>query len=124
MTPAGMVPYEEPRVLPPAWTRKGLVPHSLGRQTLYVRSCGLRVILSVDTNDQGSEWLHISFSRSYRLPSWSDLREVKDLFFGDDRMAVQILPRASQYVNFHPHTLHLWSRLDGPTLAATHPEES
>jgi hypothetical protein len=111
-----------PRVLPAAWRRVepvAQVPHAL----VFERKCGLRVILGVEDHGTG-RWLHVSFARSYRLPGWDDLREVKDLFVGPDKLAVQVLPPADQYVNAHRFCLHLWRRLDGPTLAGAHPQEA
>jgi hypothetical protein len=73
---------------------------------------GLKVIYSVDREADGQLWLHLSLSRQSRLPSWDDLRYVKDAFLGADRVAYQVLPRAAEYVNLHPFVLHLWSCVD------------
>lgn len=53
-------------------------------------------------------WLHVSAAGPTAPPSWMRLREVKDLFIGHDRVAVQLLPRTVDHVNIHPHALHLW----------------
>lgn len=42
------------------------------------------------------------------LPSWEDLRRVKDIFIGREVEAYQVLPKESEYVNVHPFCLHLW----------------
>jgi len=76
----------------------------------------LAVIASGATEKDGRRWLHVSLSRPSRLPSWEDLREVKDTFIGKDRKAVQVLPPEAEYVNRHPHVLHLWSCFDGDVL--------
>lgn len=88
----------------------------MGMRT-FESSLGLRVILSVE--DRGPDtgtWLHVSLSRASKLPSWDDVREVKDLFIGRDRCALHLVPPEKFYVNVHPHTLHLWSRLDADTV--------
>lgn len=72
----------------------------------------LRVICSARLEADGKRWMHVSCSRQDRLPDWQDLRLVKDTFIGRDRLAIQVLPRASEYVNCHPRVLHLWSCLD------------
>lgn len=74
------------------------------------------VIVSGSTEADGRRWLHVSVSRPSRLPSWEDLREVKDTFIGRDRKAIQVLPPASEYVNIHPHVLHLWACVDDDGL--------
>ena len=73
----------------------------------------LRVICSARVEADGKRWMHVSCSTPTRLPTWDELRLVKDTFIGRDRPALQLLPRQSEYVNIHPHVLHLWSCLDG-----------
>ena len=72
-------------------------------------SGGLRVLLSVDRMDDGQRWLHVSLSRARTLPTWEDLKLVKDIFVGRNHEAVQVLPRDEDYVNMMPYCLHLWS---------------
>ncbi len=66
----------------------------------------LRVIVSLDTNPHG-DLLHVSLSHHDHLPSWESVRMVKGAFFGDVD-ACMLLPKAEDYVNFHPYTFHLW----------------
>jgi hypothetical protein len=82
----------------------------------YESSDGLCVIVSADVELDGKRWLHVSCSRKDRLPSWNDLRRVKDLFIGMSRTAVQVLPRQEKYVNVHPRVLHLFTCLDDDPL--------
>lgn len=83
--------------------------------TLHYRKLGdnLLVMWSARKESDGRRWVHVSCSRPSKLPSWEDLREVKDTFIGRDRRALQVLPPAAEYINIHPHCLHLWSCLDG-----------
>jgi hypothetical protein len=76
----------------------------------------LRVICSAQLERDNRRWMHVSCSRPNRLPSWEELRLVKDTFIGRDRKALQVLPPQAEYVNIHPHVLHLWSCLDGDGL--------
>lgn len=76
----------------------------------------LHVICSAAVERDGRRWMHVSCSRRNRLPSWEELRLVKDTFIGPDRRALQILPPQSEYVNLHPNVLHLWSCLDSDGL--------
>ena len=79
----------------------------------FISGDDLRVLRSVGIELDGRRWLHVSCSRASRLPSWEDLRRVKDQFIGKDAVALQVLPRQSDYVNLHPYVLHLWCCLDG-----------
>jgi hypothetical protein len=96
-----------PKVLPAGWSEVYETPDGMAYQ-----SGGLRVICSVDTELDGRLWLHVSVSRGMRIPSWDDLRLVKDIFVGD-RYAYQVFPTKEKYVNINPFCLHLWCPLEG-----------
>jgi hypothetical protein len=106
-----------PRVLPARW-------ELLGTQRGGMRYRNLRdslsLLASVDRfgpDEGGGAWYHVSVAGTgKRLPTWSQLTDVKGVWFGDV-LVVQILPTRAEYVNVHEHCLHLWHRLDGPTLA-------
>lgn len=73
----------------------------------------LLVILSAEEHDD-RRWLHLSCSHAERLPKWSELVDVKELFLGVERYAYQVVPPRSRYVNIHPNVLHLFAPLDDP----------
>ncbi len=75
----------------------------------------LFVIKSLEVHDNET-WCHVSVSGRGRLPTWEELRAAKNEFIGRERLAVQVLPPESEYVNCHPYVLHLWSRTHGPRL--------
>src|SRR5438128_1752962 len=47
----------------------------------------------------GHEWLHVSISHKESLPTWEEMKQVKHLFIGDERTAVQIFPCKEQWIN-------------------------
>jgi hypothetical protein len=96
-----------PKILPPHW--QVLDTNLNGARYQSVR--GQRVILSGDREEDGRRWMHLSTSFQDRLPTWEELRDVKELFLGD-RTALQVLPKKENYVNVHPYVLHLWVCLD------------
>ena len=102
-----------PTILPSHW-HEMKCPVPTGRA--YTHSNGLRVITTVATESDGKNWLHVSFSRAERLPSWLDLREVKDVFVGREGTALQVIPSTEKYRNQHPFCLHLWHCLDGEVV--------
>lgn len=63
-------------------------------------------------------WQHVSVcmrgkrKEDYRLPTWHELRQVKDLFWNEDETVVSFFPKKSEYINVHEWVLHLWSRAD------------
>ncbi len=56
----------------------------------------------------GGGWDHVSVSYAHRCPTWEEMQRVKEMFFGDDEIAVQYHPAKSEYVNNHPFCLHMW----------------
>jgi len=43
-----------------------------------------------------------------RCPTWDEMAFVKDLCWSEDEAVVQYHPPKADYVNWHPHVLHLW----------------
>ena len=57
-------------------------------------------------------WDHVSISAKNRMPTWTEMCRVKDLFFDPTETVVQFHPKASEYVNNHPNCLHLWRNVN------------
>jgi hypothetical protein len=57
-------------------------------------------------------WEHVSVSarrgKTIRTPTWREMAYVKAQHWDDEDVVVQFHPRQSEYVNVHPHVLHLW----------------
>ena len=102
-----------PRVLPPAWKAVDVRRDGCAYRN---RTEGLSVIVSLGTEDDGRSWVHLSVSHKHRLPTWDEFVRVKELFLGRERLAIQVLAPRSEWVNIHPHVLHLWSCLDETRL--------
>lgn len=80
----------------------------------YISFDGLRVIVTDEIHD-GQLWQHVSISRKNRLPTWQDIRRVKDLMIGADEKAIMVLPKQAEYVNAHPYCMHLFcNRFNDP----------
>jgi len=64
----------------------------------------------------GAGWEHVSVharrsgaAAQQRTPTWREMCLVKDACWDDpEDVVVQFHPRRSEYVNQHPHVLHLW----------------
>lgn len=61
-----------------------------------------------DNGINEKDWEHVSVSLPDRCPTWSEMCEIKKLFFDDNETVVQFHPPKAEYVNFHPYCLHLW----------------
>lgn len=45
------------------------------------------------------------------LPTWMEMVAIKDMFWGEDEVVMQVHPAKDNYVNVHPCVLHLWKPL-------------
>ena len=81
----------------------------------YFEINGLRIISSGDKRqgDDESElyqWEHVSVSLPNRIPTWTEMCFVKELFWDDSETVLQFHPPKSEYVNDMPFCLHLWKK--------------
>ena len=53
------------------------------------------------------------------MPNWQELKVAKRIFFGPDRLVMQIFPPEVEYVNVMPTCLHLWHCLEEPADVPT-----
>lgn len=59
----------------------------------------------------GEGWEHVSVSPNRpRCPYWDEMTYVRHIFWEKEDVVMQLHPPASEYVNHHPYTLHLWRR--------------
>lgn len=56
----------------------------------------------------GGDWEHVSVSTKKKIPTWKQMCQIKELFWGDEDCVIQFHPPKSEYVNYHEFTLHLW----------------
>lgn len=100
---------QPPRVLPLGWS---LIEVRSDGFAIRDNARGQVVIVSLEWHEAVS-WLHLSTSFATRLPTWEELKKVKDWLLGKDTWAYQVLPAAKDYVNIHRYVLHLYARADG-----------
>ena len=55
-------------------------------------------------------WEHVSVSFNKRCPTWEEMCKVKDMFWGENDVVIQLHPPKKDYVNNHPYCLHLWRK--------------
>ena len=68
--------------------------------------CNLNFIMS-----WGAGFEHCSVSMPTRCPSWEQMCAIKDAFWNDDEVCMQLHPAKKDYVNNHPYCLHIWKPL-------------
>jgi hypothetical protein len=52
-----------------------------------------------------------------RTPTWREMCFAKETFWDGEDEVIQFHPKRSEYINMHPHTLHLWRPI-GVTIPA------
>ena len=67
-------------------------------------------------DEQG--WEHVSVAPYNKaiMPSWEEMCRIKDIFWSEEEMVLQIHPPKSQYVNIQTNCLHLWKPKDKAIL--------
>lgn len=63
----------------------------------------------IKTIDAGRE--HISLSKSHQLPSWNEVKKVREKYCDPKKFYVMVLPPKEYYVDVHPYCFHLWEVL-------------
>jgi hypothetical protein len=69
----------------------------------------LSVLRSRSTMRDGTIWLHVSLAKRDLLPSWEEIKMVKNQFIGEDKEAIHVIPKTNEHVNCHRFCLHLWT---------------
>ena len=52
--------------------------------------------------------MSVSLVPDTQTPSWEDMCYIKDLFWSEDDWVQQFHPAKDDYVDEHPHCLHMW----------------
>ena len=63
----------------------------------------------------GCGWEHCSVSitdRYKRCPSWEQMCTIKECFWNDDEVCMQLHPAKKDYVNNHNYCLHIWKPIN------------
>jgi len=98
-----------PRILPTGWR----VAEKRRDGAAYINdNRRLSVIVSATLQLDGKKWLHVSCAHPHRLPTWETLKDVKMIFIGRKRQALQVLPSEEKWISIHPYCLHLFCCLD------------
>lgn len=63
--------------------------------------------MKIIASDQDG-WEHVSVSFAHRVPRWTEMCKVKNLFWDETDCVIQYHPPEADYIRNHPFTLHLW----------------
>lgn len=89
--------------------------HGLNGMFHVMGPCGqvIRIIASGGAPFEKASlgWEHVSVSLRKRMPNWTEMSFIKDLFWHPEETVLQFHPPKSQYINCHPFCLHLWRQM-------------
>lgn len=60
----------------------------------------------------GAGFEHLSVSTPIKTPTWEQMCRMKDIFWGDNEVCMQLHPKKEDYVNNMPYCLHIWKPID------------
>ena len=69
--------------------------------------CELNFIMS-----WGAGWEHCSVSLPTRIPSWEQMCVMKELFWNDEEVCMQLHPAKKDYINNMKYCLHIWKPVE------------
>lgn len=63
-------------------------------------------ITAIDFKDDDFE--HVLLNPKNRLPTYEEMANLKDIFWNQNEVTIQVHPSKSDYINIENYTLHLW----------------
>lgn len=60
----------------------------------------------------GCNWEHLSVSTPVRCPTWDEMCKMKDIFWAENEVCMQLHPKKEDYVDNMKYCLHIWKPLD------------
>lgn len=60
----------------------------------------------------GCGFEHLSVSTPVRTPTWEQMCFMKDIFWHDNEVCMQLHPKKEDYVDNMPYCLHIWKPID------------
>lgn len=78
----------------------------------YLSRVRTNFVVIASSGDDEIPWEYVSARaidyKGERVPTWEEMCWLKSLFWDDEECVIQFHPPKSDYVNNHPHVLHLW----------------
>lgn len=93
-------------------------PEVHGEDSWMLHGPNRTIIISIDNyTEPGTPWIHasISYLAEGRIPSYSDMKQMHAVVFGDGHAYECFVPSA-EHINIRANARHLWGRLDGKSV--------
>ncbi len=77
----------------------------------------LKIINDIDKSlhfvfSWGCGFEHLSVSTPIKTPTWEQMCKMKDIFWREDEVCMQLHPKKEEYVNNMPYCLHIWKPIE------------
>lgn len=92
----------------PEHLREEGVPYENGIFRLPRQGKSGKFFTVIASNGMGWEHVSVTIPTEKRCPTWEEMCYIKGVFWDDQDAVMQLHPPRSQWVNNHPHCLHLW----------------
>ena len=60
----------------------------------------------------GCGFEHLSVSTPVKTPTWEQMQKMKEIFWNNDEVCMQLHPKKEDYVDNMPYCLHIWKPID------------
>lgn len=60
----------------------------------------------------GCGFEHLSVSTPVKTPTWEQMQKMKEIFWRDDEVCMQLHPKKEDYVDNMPYCLHIWKPIE------------
>jgi len=110
-----------PDVPPKGWTFYAEFTKGMGDGAAWYRGKNRRdpnwtTVFITGADLDGKRWLHFSIAKPSRLPTWQELVGAKNLFLGEETLAILPFVPKSRWISIHDFCLHLWRCVDGDPI--------
>lgn len=83
----------------------------------YYKNGKIKVNNSIDKTlhfifSNGCGFEHLSVSTPIKTPTWEQMCKMKEIFWEDDEVCMQLHPKKEEYVNNHNNCLHIWKPIE------------
>jgi hypothetical protein len=88
--------------------QQGYSEESYGNNGIFIINKGKKRIDCIASDGGGWDHVSVNLHSNKRTPTWKEMCEIKNLFWGLEDCVMQFHPPQSEYVNIRSTCLHLW----------------
>lgn len=90
------------------WNPGFATDSSFGNNGLFLIATAAGALLAQVSDGRGWEHASVTVFNKKRCPTWEEMCQIKDLFWGKDEVVIQYHPAEKDYISNHEYCLHMW----------------